>query len=186
MHTGELPLHPSLSQQGKTAKSLPQLTSASLISIGKLCDDNCIVTFDKSQMCVYKHNQEIMRGIHNPCDGLWNIPIPTQHIHTHTLTQQEKFCPQQDTQHSNIYSAIHLVASHSSLSVIIRKDTTNLDLAQYLHAASFSPVKSTWARAIDNNHFSSWPGLTLQLIWKHLPVSLAMVQGHLKQEQQGL
>ena len=59
-HTGELPLHPSLSQQGKTAKILPKLTSASLISIGKLCDYNCIVTFDKSQMCVYKHNQQIM------------------------------------------------------------------------------------------------------------------------------
>ena len=136
-------------------------------------------------MCLQTY-QEIMRGIRNPCDGLWDIPIPTQHIHTNTLTQQEKFCTQQHTQPSNIYSAIHLVASHPSLSVIIRKDTTKLDLAQYLHAACFSPVKSTWARAIDNNHFSTWSGLTLQLIWKHLPVSLAMVQGHLKQEQQGL
>ena len=115
-------------------------------------------------MCVYKHNQEIMWGICNPCDGLWDILIPTQHIHTNTLMQQEKFCTQQHTQPSNIYSAIHLVASHPSLSVIIQKDTTKLDLAQYLHAACFSPVKSTWARAIDNNHFSTWPGLTLQLI----------------------
>ena len=120
-----------------------------------------------------------MRGIRNPNDGLWDIPLPTR-----------KFSPTPNTHHNSLhnkkYHAIHMVASHPSLSVIIRKDTTKVDLARYLHAACFSLVISKWEKAIDNNHFSTWPGLTSQLIMKHLPTNPAMVQGHLKQEQQGL
>jgi hypothetical protein len=33
-------------------------------------------------------------------------------------------------------------------------------LINYLHAACFSPVKSTWITAIKNGNFLSWPGLT--------------------------
>jgi hypothetical protein len=31
------------------------------------------------------------------------------------------------------------------------------DLINYLHAACFSPVNSTWIKAIKNGDFSSWP-----------------------------
>jgi hypothetical protein len=34
------------------------------------------------------------------------------------------------------------------------------DLVNYLHAACFSPVKSTCITAIKNENFLSWPGLT--------------------------
>lgn len=37
-----------------------------------------------------------------------------------------------------------------------------------------------------NNHFSTWPGLTSRLILKHLPLSQAIVQGHIRRKQQGL
>ena len=142
-HTGELPFHSSFTPSGKTAKILPQLTSASLISIGKLCDNNCWVTFDKLHMCVYKNNQEIMRGIRNPTNGLWDIPIPTR-----------KFSPPSPTQ-KNIYNTINLVTLYPSLAVIICKDTTKSSLTLYLHAACFSPVLSIWTTAINNNHFST-------------------------------
>ena len=67
-----------------------------------------------------------------------------------------------------------------------QKKQTKTNLARYLHAACFSPVRSTWKKGIENNHFSTWPGLTSQLILKHLPLSQATVQGHIKREQQGL
>jgi hypothetical protein len=38
------------------------------------------------------------------------------------------------------------------------------DLINYLHAACFSPVKSTWITAIKNGNFTSWPGLTEQAV----------------------
>ena len=40
---GNVPMHPLISKSASTAKILPELKSASLISIGKLCDDNCQV-----------------------------------------------------------------------------------------------------------------------------------------------
>ena len=49
-----------------------------------------------------------------------------------------------------------------------------------------SPVPSTFIRAIANNNFISWPGLTPQLIKRHLSKKIATVQGHLKSERQGL
>ena len=38
------------------------------------------------------------------------------------------------------------------------------NLFTYYHLACFSPVKSTWIKAIKNNFFTSWPGLTAKLV----------------------
>jgi hypothetical protein len=58
------------------------------------------------------------------------------------------------------------------------------DLINYLHAACFIPVKSTWITAIKNGHFSSWPGLTEHAVEKHLSKSAATTKGHLNQQRQ--
>jgi hypothetical protein len=44
-------------------------------------------------------------------------------------------------------------------------------------------VKSTWTKAIKNENFSSWPGLTEHAIEKHLSKSTATVNGHLNQKR---
>ena len=53
-------------------------------------------------------------------------------------------------------------------------------------AACFSPSKDTFLKAIQNNHFLGWPGLTTSLIKKHLPITSVTTKGYLKQERQGL
>jgi hypothetical protein len=58
------------------------------------------------------------------------------------------------------------------------------DLINYLHAACFSPVKSTWITAIKNGHFTSWPGLTEHDVEKHLSKSTSTTKGHLNQQRQ--
>jgi hypothetical protein len=58
------------------------------------------------------------------------------------------------------------------------------DLFNYLHAACFSPVKSTWIKAIKNWNFSSWPGLNEHTVEKHLSKSTSTVKGHLNQQRQ--
>ena len=40
--------------------------------------------------------------------------------------------------------------------------------------------------AIKKHHFKSWPGLTPQIISKHLPTPITTIQGHLHQERQNL
>jgi hypothetical protein len=58
------------------------------------------------------------------------------------------------------------------------------DLINYLRAACFSPVKSTWITAIKNENFSSWPGLTEHAVEKHLSKSTSTTKGHLNQQKQ--
>jgi hypothetical protein len=58
------------------------------------------------------------------------------------------------------------------------------DLINYLHAACFSPVKSTWIKAIKNGNFSSWPGLNEQNVDKYLSKSTSTAKGHLNQQRQ--
>jgi hypothetical protein len=57
------------------------------------------------------------------------------------------------------------------------------DLINYLNAACFSPVKSTWITAIKNGFFSSWPGLTEHAVEKHLSKSTSNTKGHLNQQR---
>jgi hypothetical protein len=60
---------------------------------------------------------------------------------------------------------------------------TTAEHIQFLHAAAFSPVTSTWIDAINNGHFTTWPGLTADAVRKHLPKSFASAQGHLDQSR---
>ena len=53
------------------------------------------------------------------------------------------------------------------------------NIVKYLHCAAGSPVPATWCGAIDNNHYATWPGLTFQMVHKHLPESLATTKGHM-------
>jgi hypothetical protein len=57
-------------------------------------------------------------------------------------------------------------------------------LINYLHAACFSPVKSTWIKAIKNGNFSSWPGLNEHTVEKHLSKYTSTTKGHLNQQRQ--
>ena len=84
------------------------------------------------------------------------------------------------------YCVAALSPVNKKLAVIIRKKETHRDLAKYLHAACFSPVNSTWTQAIKKNHFQSWPGLSPQLVDRHLPLSTATVRGHLHKQRQNL
>ena len=73
-----------------------------------------------------------------------------------------------------------------SMAVIIKKKQTHTDLTSYLHAACFSPVRSTFCQAITQQFFKTWPGLTPTLINRHLPPVIATAQGHMHQERQNL
>ena len=160
---GQLPLGNQLSKKAKEAAVLKDLNSASLISFGQLCDDDCQVLLDKHECRVTKNQKLIMQGWRNKNDGLWDIPIGNLPLHRkdHPPIQQR-------------------------INIIIRKDKTKLDLIRFLHASAFSPVKDTLIKAIKKNHFKSWPGLTAKLVSKSLPDSVATAKGHMNQERQGL
>ena len=57
--------------------------------------------------------------------------------------------------------------------------TTKPELAQYLHAALFSPTASSLLKSIKQVFLKTWPGLIENLIKKHLEKSMNMKMGHL-------
>ena len=65
---------PDLPPTARTAHVLPQLNPHSLISIGVLCDDDCIATFDKESVKIHQHNTPILQG-HRLPNGLWSLPL---------------------------------------------------------------------------------------------------------------
>ena len=72
---GTLPLHNKLTKTARTAKILPGLKSASLISLGKLCDDGCDITLHEDKLYVSKDNEVVLTGHRNMVDNLWDIPV---------------------------------------------------------------------------------------------------------------
>ena len=146
---------PKVPTDATRAHILPSLQHQSLLSVGQLCDHGCIVTFSKRHAEVRNENNTIvLTGTRRP-PGLWEAHLPTSSTNLST-------CP-------------------TANSVV--NTSTKTDLITFLHAAAFSPVPSTFIKAIKHGHFATWPGLTPDAVRKHLPKSLATTMGHLDQSR---
>jgi hypothetical protein len=143
-----------LPPQARQAHILPGLVHNSLISVGQLCDNGCSVTFTQDQVTVSKNEKCVMYGARDPKSRLWRVDL------------KQKFETNQ------------VQCNHA------HDNSNQKDLINYLHAACFSPVKSTWITAIKNGNFTSWPGLTEQAVEKHLSKSTSTTKGHLNQQRQ--
>ena len=116
----KIPL-PTLSNKAQEAHIFPELTSANLLSIGQLCDDNCIATFDKNNLIITKNNKTIIQGKRNFSNGMWYVPIPN------TTEPVDSTITPPSTDMVNVITKLH--------------PTSNL--IRFLHAAAFSPAVST-------------------------------------------
>ena len=166
-HTASLPI-PSLSPAANQVHMFPQLQTSNLLSLGQLCDDDCRGTFDKHSLNIYnKNNNLIIQAPRDQRTGMWmvnlqnlrNLPSPQSTNPTPTI---------------NISNGI------------IRKETAINDLIQFFHASMLSCKKSTWRKAIQNNFFTTWPGLTDKAVKNCLLETEATDQGHQDQEQKGI
>ena len=237
-HQGILPLSNNFSKEAKTATVLPKLQSSTLLSMGKICDDDNLVIFTKTKVRAISKSNEVeklldsqpilLEGQRNPVDGLWDtsltadvhrfkekiqddvfvMPLPHPNIYHDRKTNNDRIRTQSSVakkivkkqlKHNDEFDRIleeqrlkdvkehHRVhLQNDKINIIIRKDKTKQELATFLHASCFSPVLSTFNKAIENGHFNTWPGLSSNLLKKHLPPSIASAKGHLNQERQGL
>ena len=96
--------------------------------------------FDKHNAYITHGNKTLIRGTQAP-NGLWTV-LPT----FKTYKQQ-----------------INLVTTEGT-----RLEHRIKDHLRFLHAACFSPVPSTWEKAVKNNNFVTWPAITAKNITKHL------------------
>jgi hypothetical protein len=132
--TGKLPLHPSLSDKVTTAHVLDGITNSSLISLGQLCDDNCIAIFTKQKMHVYKDKMCVLSGTRNHRNGLSDIPLATPISPSLSIAPMPSLAAN---------AVIRRNMPTLAANAIIRKDMTKTALAQYLYGCCGSPVMST-------------------------------------------
>jgi hypothetical protein len=143
-----------LPPQAQQAHILPGPVHNSLISVGQLCDNRCSITFTQDQVTVSKNEKCVMYGSQDPKSRLWQVDFKQR------------------------FQTKHVQCNHA------HDKNNQKDLINYLHAACFSTVKSTWITAIKNGNFSSWPGLTEHAVEKYLSKSTSTTKGHLSQQRQ--
>ena len=134
-HCVKLPLLQSLPNAAACiAHRIPQLTQ-SILSIRKLCDNECVDKFDKQHCNIHYNGKLILHGEYNKATTLCKIPLVTYDGET-------KYIPTSEDE--NIVFNLEQIA-------------TKKDIIHFLHASLFSPVKSTWLKAIKNEKFVTWP-----------------------------
>jgi hypothetical protein len=154
-HTCQLDF-PTLPPEATQGHILPGLASHSLVSIAKFCDNGCEVRFSQQHCQVVRDKIVLLQGPRDPTTNLWLLPLKAQ---PNPLKDPPRVTP--------------------ALSMFAHQTTTKPELVQYLHASCYSPRPSTWIQAINNNQFTTWPGLTACRVTRHLPKSIATAQGHL-------
>ena len=159
---------PSLPPEACTQHLFPEMTTTGLLSIGQLCDHGCTATFSRHRLVIRNSANDIIligrripRGEEDYTNGMWLIQIDK-------TTRQPT------------------VSIGHTANAVILAETTKADLAKLHHASLGFPAPSTLCDAIDRGFLSSFPGLTKQLVKKHLPKSIQTVKGHLDQERQNL
>ena len=155
---------PGMSRKGTSAYIFPELKSASLISIGQLCDDGCTVTFTANGVKAVKENNIVLHGSRNWQDKLWDIKFDKYGNHIRATSSPQ-----------------HNVSQHH-LNVIIPKNLAVSKLIQFYQGCLFSPAKTTLLKAVENNNFLLWPGLTPDNVKKHYKETVFTAKGHLNQE----
>ena len=106
---------------------------------------------------VRRNNKTILQGPRNFQDNLWDIDIP-------------------------------IIASPTKqvVNAIIRKDTSKKELADYLYKCCLSPPLSTSRKAINCDHFLTWPDIDDPYIRKYFMEIINTAKGHLDQEMKNL
>ena len=123
---GHLPI-PSLSPMSTSTHIFKDLRSPSLVSIGQICDDDCIAIFSKKNLKIYnKQGNVILTGLRNHHGGLWDINFNTPRPLPPPVYDKKAF-------------------------VILHVDKSKTDLAAYLRGCCFSPKKSTLYEAVKKN-----------------------------------
>jgi hypothetical protein len=157
-HTALLDL-PNLLIAARQAHIILQLKHNALISIAQFCDPGCTAVFTSTSVQILVDSKIIIQGSRQPATGLWTINLQKQ---TTPPSSNER------------------ILDHAANSVY--KMETKSDLMNYLHKCCYSPTTSGWLKAIKNGFFTTWPGLSNNLVQKHVTKSAATIKGHQQQQ----
>ena len=158
-HTANMDM-PFLSPEATKSHIVPAFKDYSLFSVAQLTRLGYRVIFD-DRVIIMKNGIEIHDGHFDEKSGLFWIKITQNSLRT-PLT---------------INSPLKNFTANAFAQQIVK--CKNKELATFYHRCLLCPVKSTFLAAIKNNQFSTWPGLTTELINKYLEPQENTTQGHM-------
>ena len=146
---------------------IPGLAAHSLLSIVQLCNAGCEVGITKIACTVHYRGRLILQGEKSSRTGLWMVPLDTRPSTLNTGPSIPPLTAQPMSDHLKQSNDVQEIAAN------IIPTSTKEELAMYLHQCLCSPPKSALLKEIRNKQLDSIPGLTYNLIAKHLPSSTA-------------
>jgi hypothetical protein len=156
-HSADLDI-PGLNAAASKAYVFPGIAHHSLLSVGQLCNEGYIVTFQRDTVTICNYdNSKLLRGPRDDSTGIWRI----------NLKQTYKLIP--DPLANNMYELRNTGA-----------------LVHYLHKSLFSPTKSAMLQAVKDGHLITWHGLTEDAINKHLKLTPATDMVHMNQRRHNI
>ncbi|KAI2491412.1 Reverse transcriptase (RNA-dependent DNA polymerase) [Fragilaria crotonensis] len=165
-HEADLDL-PCLPPAARRVHIVPALQTASLLSMGQLCDAGCEVTFDATTVSVRHNHTLLLHGKRLPHTGLWHLDLSSTPVPCAPPTAPPNVHRPYDTMHSVAAVAV----------------TTPADLVAFAHASLFSPALSTLKIALDRGFLPDFQGLTAKALTKYQSLSVPMIKGHLDQSR---
>ena len=139
----------------------------------KLCNAGCEVIFTKVGCIVKYRGHTVLKGHKCTRTGLWMVPLSPN-------SKQENIS-MEATKTATIPTSPSVLNIASNIVETSNKE----EIAMFYHQIMESPPKSALLKAIRNDQLKSFPGLTYNLINKHLPPSVATHKGHMVRQRKG-
>ena len=184
----EVKMNVNLRDAAREGHTVPGGLRNNLYSVSALTQAGYGAVFDKDYFAVVDADEvsrmisrhAILKGFYSPDEGLWRIPLGDV----------------KGAKREN-YGAGETIATRQRPIDILRDapappapadlpdDLANVyelranpQIIRYYHAAAGFPTKPTWINAIENGHYSSWKGLTVDLVRRHYPEADETWKGH--------
>ena len=177
IQTKELHLH-SLPPAAKKVHVFQDIKK-NLLSVPVLCDADCICTFAKTKFSVTKDNKSIMEGPRDKSTNLWNVSLPTANATIPPVHNPLAFMvsePTPELTRPRVFPAAYSAYQQRSAA----------ELQAYHHASLCAPTVATLINAIKNLRLTTFPGLTVDGVRRHLPKSIQTAMGHMHRHRQGI
>ena len=173
VHVTKLPID-QLSDKATAADTFDQWPS-SLISVGKVSDDDTISIFDKHGVSVHKEEDVLITCKGKPIfvgirDSRGRYRVPLQQ-------RRGQWQPRQPSKKAK---------------KILREANSVYDLPsteqaiKWMHAVCGYPVKSTWIKAIKAGNYVGWPMLNERNVNKYYPETDETPKGHMNQTRKNV
>jgi hypothetical protein len=136
------------------------------------------VLFQKDKVQAFYKGTEILTGRRDYTNGLWTIPMSKPRTNTNTCNSVSINLPITQADSSRVDPLGQTLTCNAVTTTVTQ---TIAERVAFYHATLFSPTMSTWCKAIDAGHFTTWPELTSKQVKSHLPTSIATLKGHMDQ-----